>query len=80
MSENAFNRPRCELHDKVLYRSKKDARGSLVGALGSRRIRIYPCSTQYGYHLTKEPIRYQNKSHKTMVDFSDGEKYSAKNF
>ena len=56
----APHRPHCEEHDKVLYSSPHDAREAQVGAMKSRRIRVYPCAAHHDkYHVTKEDIRYQ---------------------
>lgn len=56
----APHRPHCEEHDKVLYSSKHDARAAQVGAMKSRRIRVYECDEHPDrYHVTKEDVRYQ---------------------
>lgn len=55
------NRPECEEHGgKTLYSSVHDGRAAQVGAMASRRIRVYPCTDHPGkFHVTKEDIRYQ---------------------
>lgn len=56
------NRPVCEQHGKVLYTSKRDARHAAVGALKSKRLRVYPCSEHPPkLHVTKESLRYQER-------------------
>ena len=56
----APHRAHCEEHDKVLYTSKHDARDAQVGAMKSRRIRVYECHEHpERYHVTKEDVRYQ---------------------
>lgn len=50
----------CEEHDKTLYTSVHDAREAQVGAMKSRRIRVYPCDFHPdNFHVTKEDIRHQ---------------------
>jgi hypothetical protein len=59
----APNRPTCDEHAKTLYTSRHDARDAQVGAMKSRRIRIYPCDYHPDhYHVTKEDIRHQLSS------------------
>lgn len=56
----APTRPICEEHDKTLYSSVHDARGAQVGAMKSRRIRVYECAEHPDrFHVTKEDVRYQ---------------------
>lgn len=58
-------RPVCEEHGKVLYSSVKDAREAQVGAMKSRRIRVYECDQHPDrHHVTKEDARHQiNEDH-----------------
>ncbi len=56
------HRERCEKHDKVLYRNRKDAVGATMGHLKSQRLRVYPCDDHPGLvHLTKETIKYRSE-------------------
>ena len=57
------NRPHCDEHNKTLYSSVHDGRSAQVGAMKSRRIRVYPCTEHPGkFHVTKEDIRYQQRA------------------
>lgn len=57
-----ITRPVCDETDKVCYTSKHDARTAMVGAMGSKSIRVYICSFHPSHwHVTKDWKNKRNR-------------------
>lgn len=56
-----INRDKC-ITGKAIFASESEIRKSLVGQLGTKRIRTYICPECHGFHMTKE--KTTNRQHK----------------